>query len=314
MKNIICVPFAFEQGYNSGVNLKKNNKIEIYLKNATVALVSAKWKNPECDVIFATNISTSNIPVEYVEIMDKVGVEIIKVEFDNYKFAFDYKWSLAFYKLCVLKKFIQMGFQNCCYMDTDVYVQGSFDSIWIECKHRILLYDINHGLEVEEYRKIINEINTFNKNDCLVTHYGGEFFAANYKYAVIFEKQMDMIYKEMIERNFITTKGDEFIVSIAADRCKELIKNASPYIYRFWTGASFRLTSTCYQYNPVLILHMPAEKEKGIIKLYDKYISQYKKPKDSNVWTICRLKHMKMVEVIIIKIRKILERIRGSLC
>lgn len=308
MKNIICVPFAFESGFNSGVNLKKNNRLEIYLKNASVALISAKKNNPECDVVFATNISMKELPCEFIEIMQKNEIQILKVEFTAYTFPSEYKWALAFYKLCVLKHLIQIGFQNCCYMDTDVYVQGSFDNIWKECKHRILLYDVNHGLGVKEYRDIITEMNQFCKNDLLLTHYGGEFFAANFENAVIFEQQMDLTYKEMLERQFITTKGDEFIVSIAAERYKNLIKNASPYICRFWTGASFRLISTCYEYNAVVILHMPAEKEKGIIKIYDKYISKNQIPINSKVWKICRLNRMKLTEMIFVKVRKVFNR------
>ena len=41
----------------------------------------------------------------------------------------------------------------------------------------------------------------------------------------------------MLQKNFITTKGDEFILSLAANEMRESIKNAGAYIYRFWTGA-----------------------------------------------------------------------------
>ena len=271
MKNIICIPFAFKDGFNSGVNIKTNNTVEIYLKNAVVALLSAKWNNPDCKVVFATNISSNVIPKKFLQKLLENDIEIIRVEFNTYKFPAEYKWSLAFYKLCVLKTLIDRGFDCCCYLDTDVYVQGNFDSIWEECKYKILLYDINHGLDVVEYRTISEEINNFVGEEIFATHYGGEFFAASYENAVVFEKELNAIYCEMINRNYQTTKGDEFLISIAADRCKMLIKNASPYVGRFWTGASFRLVSSNYQFNPVAVLHMPAEKERGIIKLYNLY-------------------------------------------
>lgn len=43
--NLICIPFAYEENMNSGVNvsIKGKGKIEIYLKNACVALISAKY-------------------------------------------------------------------------------------------------------------------------------------------------------------------------------------------------------------------------------------------------------------------------------
>lgn len=47
--NLICIPFAYEENMNSGVNvsIKGKGKIEIYLKNACVALISAKYYNPD---------------------------------------------------------------------------------------------------------------------------------------------------------------------------------------------------------------------------------------------------------------------------
>ncbi len=49
--NLICIPFAYEENMNSGVNvsIKGKGKIEIYLKNACVALISAKYYNPDSD-------------------------------------------------------------------------------------------------------------------------------------------------------------------------------------------------------------------------------------------------------------------------
>lgn len=48
--NLICIPFAYEENMNSGVNvsIKGKGKIEIYLKNACVALISAKYYNGCC--------------------------------------------------------------------------------------------------------------------------------------------------------------------------------------------------------------------------------------------------------------------------
>lgn len=56
--NLICIPFAYEENMNSGVNvsIKGKGKIEIYLKNACVALISAKYYNPAlADGIFLKN-------------------------------------------------------------------------------------------------------------------------------------------------------------------------------------------------------------------------------------------------------------------
>lgn len=167
-------------------------------------------------------------------------------------------------------------------------IQNSFAAVWRECDKHILLYNVNHGLNTKEYIAINNEFTRFLGNEQLPTHYGGEFFAANIKNAKCFETETLKVYETMKKQGFATTKGDEFIVSLAANKMKDKIKNASPYVHRFWTGSNFRLISTCYRYNPVIALHLPAEKEKGIVKLYKRYFAKGKLPANKSVLVISR--------------------------
>ncbi len=291
--NIICIPFAFKKDACTGVNVF-GDAYSTYLKNACVALCSAKFYNPKAEVCLATNLNQHTLPKEYTELLFNAGITIIYIPFDSFVFPDDYTWSLAFYKLCVLKHLTLKGYKNICYMDTDVYVQGEFDNIWKECEQNILLYDINHGLGVNDYKIICDEFESFLGDQRLITHYGGEFFAASSDNAEIFCKHAEYIYNRMIENSFQTTKGDEFILSLAADKMRSKIKNAGAYIFRFWTG-TFRLVSTCYEYNRITILHMPSEKEYGNIKLYDKYIKRGRIPSDNQVWKTCRLRSLDMI-------------------
>lgn len=299
MKKAICIPFAFEEGMNSGVNLtKKTNTIISYLKNACVALVSAKKQNLDCDVILATNMDEEMIPNEFLFILKNEGILFKKVPFNSFRFKPQYKWALAFYKLCVLKYLVEEKYDKICYLDTDVYIQGNFDAIWDESDSYILLYDINHGLNTKEYVEICKEFTDYYHKKSVITHYGGEFFCANYNNAKLFIDVADKVYLNMIERSFETMKGDEFIVSIVANEVKKIVKNASPYICRFWTGVNFRLVSECYINNPVLILHIPSEKERGILKIFDKYVKYGKLPNREKVWKICRLNKVPIIDKI----------------
>ena len=72
-----------------------------------------------------------------------------------------------------------MTYDKVCYMDTDVFIQASFDGIWKECNQNILLYDINHGLNTTNYVLLCDEVEKFEGRRKLITHYGGEFFAAS---------------------------------------------------------------------------------------------------------------------------------------
>ncbi len=287
LDRIILIPYANKDNANTGVNIKDNSgRIDLYLKNCCVALASARYYNPDCDVALATNI---DVPSEYLKFLNENTIKITKIAFENFTFEDQYLWNLAFYKLCVIDYVVKnYNYKYVSYMDSDVYVQSSFENIWKECNYSILLYDINHGLQVRDYRLIVEEFKSFTGEDKLITHYGGEFFASNRENAKIFIEKCKNIYNKMIEQDFETTKGDEFILSLAASQTKELVKNAGPYIFRFWTSG-FRLVSTCYINNQVTVLHVPAEKESGMLKIYKKYIVKNKIPSNSKVYRLLRI-------------------------
>lgn len=295
-KKLICIPFAYKDGMNSGVNISGGKKLEIYLKNASVALVSAKQFNSDCDVAFATNLKEKELPNEFLKILREWDIQVLEIPYNEFEFPGDYTWSLAFYKLCVLKRISEMKYMSVCYLDTDVYIQGNFEAIWRECEQNVMLYDINHGLNTDDYISLCDEVEEFYGNRKLITHYGGEFFAASSSNAKEFVNVCEQVYSKMLEKDFRTTKGDEFILSVAAENMKASIKNAGAYVYRFWTGASFRLVSTCYEYNRIIVLHLPAEKEHGMLKMYDHYIRRGIVPSDKNAWRIFRLSKMPLAD------------------
>ena len=278
------------------------------MKNCCVALLSAKLNNPNSDVALVTNI---DLPKKYREFLSKNNILIFLESFDRFVFSDNYAWGLAFYKLCALSKIIEKyHYEYYAYLDSDVYIQGDFSVIWEECKQNILMYDINHGLQVPHYREIIEEFKSFFGEEKLLTHYGGEFFAANKKDATSFIEECLKIFDKMIKDNFVTKKGDEFIISIVASKFRDKIKNAGAYIYRFWTG-SFFLVSTNYRFNQISILHLPAEKMNGMIKIYNRFISKSRLPKKEKVWSLCHLKKpcfKVRIKLIIIRIRNLFLR------
>lgn len=307
--SIIYCPYAYEKNKNSGQNMSSlGNRMEIYLKNASVALITAKYNNPLYTVAFVTNLKIDEIPTEFRKILESHEIEIMHIEYDSFIFTKDYLWSLAFYKLCALEHMLEKNYEYIIYMDTDVYVQGNFDSIIKECDQNILLYDINHGLNTKDYKILCKEVKKYYRQEKYITHYGGEFFASNKENALKYLKELKKVYQNMLEFNIVTTKGDEFISSISANSMKEIIKNASPYINRFWTGCDFRLISTSYQWNRVLILHVPVEKEKGMVKIYDKYISKGKIPEDRVVWKVLQLSKPFLVSRVKNYIKKIINK------
>ena len=69
-KKIICIPFAYKPNMQSGGNVfsSGDKRLLIYMKNASVALVSAKRYNKDADVILATNLLEHDMPDEIVDV------------------------------------------------------------------------------------------------------------------------------------------------------------------------------------------------------------------------------------------------------
>lgn len=303
---LIMSPYANVDGANGGVNIKRgSSRVDLYLKNCCVALASAKKFNPDCDVALVTNI---DVPNTYQRVLELNGVKIFKIKFDKFNFGKEYAWSLAFFKLRAIDYAVKnLDYEYYSYLDSDVYIQSAYEEIWKECDYSILLYDINHGLQVKDYREFLSEISQYTSSDKPITHYGGEFFAANKKNALAFIEECGKIFDEMKARGFVTTFGDEFTLSLAADKLKLKIKNAAAYVCRFWTG-TFRLVSTCYKFNPVVVLHVPNEKEHGILRIYDGYVSKGKLPSSKKVHKIFHLDKADVVTKIKSVVKKILKR------
>lgn len=292
-KGLIIVPYAY--GGNTGVSIKNStNQYITYIKNCCVACLSAsKNAGNNTDVMLLTN---HVVPHPYDELLVEHGVIIKIVPFDKFNFgSFDkngnkINWQLAFYKLCALSYAVnEFEYAYYSFIDSDVFVQSSFENIWNESNDNILLYNLHeplHGYMVTEMRNYLNTSES-------LTHFGGEFFAASNLLAKRFVAACENIFNQMNNCSYFTQSGDEFISSIVAKQLKESIKDANAYVHRYWTG-SYRVVTNDYLKDTMAILHLPAEKEYGIIKLFNSYILKGKIPTNSVVWRICHLKRMSL--------------------
>lgn len=99
--------------------------------------------------------------------------------FDEFNLGLDYRWGLAFYKLCALKKMLSYGYDNYLLMDTDTYTFSDFSDLWEQTKDYLMLYDIGHRPTVPNCAKFYREAYEFAGIDRQITKYGGEFIAGN---------------------------------------------------------------------------------------------------------------------------------------
>lgn len=259
-----------------------------------MACTSAKLNaGTDIDVVLITNI---DIPDPYASLFKDAGVLLYRCPFDCFTFDNDYKWSLAYYKLCALSHIVsELPYSLIAYLDIDVYVQSSFRYIWNECSHNICLYDICHGLQTENYQRFLKEAESYyHRSQVGLTHFGGEFFAANKQNAKLFVETCRNIYESMKQKGIRVNTGDEFIVSLAAHEMSGYIRNAGAYISRYWTRR-FRLVSTNYEFNPVMVLHCPAEKKYGLIRIYNYYKKKKRFPSRNRVWAMLHLSRPSLI-------------------
>ena len=289
MKNLIFNAYAYIENYNTSVNIINSKKnIFTYLKNSFVSLKSAQISNPEYEAALVTNIKVSE---EFKKFFLENNIKIYFCPFDYFRFEQNYKWALAFFKLCALKYVVDLEYDNYLLLDTDTYVQSSLEDMFEECKTKILLYDIQQRLTNEDCRIFNQEYNKLSGKYDYPTNYGGEFLAGNRNNLLLFVTECENIYKMMQENDFKTSFGDEFIIRLAANNMRLIIKNANAYVYRYWNRRHY-LISTNYKFDAVSVLHFPNEKNDAMIRMFNYYRQKNKFPKKNKVykWFLLDLK------------------------
>lgn len=302
-KNLIIIPYAEIQNFKSGVSIKNEKQRKItYLKNMCVAAISAKHNAGNAEVAIVTNIE---LPSDYALLLVKHGVLLIKCPFNNFNFGPKYRWSLAFYKLCALKFVVDnLDYTNFCYVDSDIFIQSNIDSLWENCRSHILMYRFE--LYANGKSSLQSEYENLTGDNEVIFHYGGEFFAASKSNSSLYLDQCQEVFRLMQKQSFHTSHGDEFISSIACARLEGLIKHAGDYVHRFWTRRH-RVIPKKYKdsANPVGILHVPSEKEYGMIKLFDYYMEKGTMPSIKRVHKVLHLDRPSFIIGVYLAIKKI---------
>ena len=279
MKNLIFCAFAFKEGFQTSLQTGKqagNATTQMYLQNIFVALTSAKLYNSNDDVCLVTNC---DLPTEWQERFAEEKLLVKKVPFDAFVIPQEFPWALAFYKLCALKAMVEQGgeYEHILLMDADTYTTRSYEELWLEADYGVLLFPVGHSFKHRDRETIRKDFVRFFPEEAAkqnIVHYGGEFVAGRRKILGQYLQYCELVYEKIKEADYRmeTNAGDETIWSVAAALAKrELpITEAGAYIYRFWTG-DFYLVSTVTVSNPVCIWHIPNEKETGFVRLYQYY-------------------------------------------
>lgn len=308
MNNLIFNAFAFKNDYHKVPNVSakdEKNIIDIYFKNIFVSLKSAKISNPFDDVALITNY---RIPENFQRLYEKNNILIFYCDFKNFCMPKDFKWALAFYKLCALKFIVdEAHYDNYLLLDSDTVTTNSYVDLWEEAQFGLMLFDVNHTFFHNVRNEMIKTYNILYNYTINIQQYGGEFICGSKGVLQEFVKKLDEVYYTIKSNKFNISKssGDELIISIAATKMSKVF-NSGAYIDRYWTE-KFYLASTNYINDPVAILHLPGEKESGIISLYNYLIKNESLPR--NIYKILGLPKAKRPDYLIFICKKLAKKL-----
>lgn len=282
--NLIINAFAFKENYGNSMQLANKGddaKLSIYMKNIVVSLVSAKKQNPGDEVMLIANAEPNK---EYADILKDNGIKITIVSYDEFQMPKEFPWALAFYKLCALKYVVEKtDYERVLLIDSDTISFHSYESLWKESDYGILLYNINHDF-AHEHRGIQKQVykDLYEDEDYNLVHYGGEFIAGTKDRLMKLVDECEEVYNRIKEKEFKVNEeiGDELILSVAAIHLKNKgipIYEGGAYIFRYWTN-QFYLVCTNTIHNPVCIWHLPVEKDRGFLYIYNYYIKKHTFP------------------------------------
>lgn len=284
-RRLICCSFASKEGYNGSANAGKNiDAVDIYIKNACVCCFSAKKYNPTCDVAFIHNLS--EVPEQYDKFFKKHNILSIYVPYEKYTFPSTYKWSLAFYKLCVLDYLAhQEKYDAITMVDTDTIIIDSLESMWEVSETRLMLYNVQHPNDLEAYQERLKEYRRLYSANVFPSVWGGEFISASRIILREFMEECKKVYDKIIENNFETQFGDEFITFCAAENYKAKISDAAPYIRRYWTVNIYFQVFTDHALK-LKIMHIPNEKNSGFLRIYNYILKKGDLPQKDVIFKI----------------------------
>jgi len=277
-----CVAFGEEKGGSVNIT-QEERRMDIYYENTFVALKTILDENPTVDVGM---ITTNEVPIKYSELFERNNIKIWKAPFDEFKFSPQYRWYLAFYKLCSYKwALANLGYKYLVQIDCDVVCNNSINDLLQDLKYGIVMlsgpFSYNHVVR-REYRDLYMKIY---QEDVPMIKWGSGLIAGERERLSKFINVCDDVYCQMLSSGLKECEkvGDEFITSVAAILSGLPVLDGKPYMHVYWTG-KFYLVSTNYHFDRVALLHVPVEKEIGMHMIFNYFVKHGSMPKKDKMY------------------------------
>lgn len=283
--NAIFESLAFLEGYKSSYEDEAKNNKSLYLMNAVISLISYKRNNGDDDVFFLTNFE---LPQDVLSVLLKEQIKSVVISFDDFIFEGNIRYSLAYFKLCAWQYMVKnYHYEKYLLVDCDTYCCSSLNLVWKEADFHIMALEMAYNLDNEkkyvysEYAQLYNKKTQF-------SYYGSEFICANGQFAYQLITKCKEIYLLMINKNIRSKAGDEFIWNVAYENFfRGDVKNSHAYVMRVFTMRPYIIRT---DFDLMVVLHCPLEKETGFLKLYNHYIKTKKLYSLKNIYRVFGLK------------------------
>lgn len=295
---VFCA-IASKEGFVGSVNIKDtNNSLHTYLCNAFVALKTTKKYNPEINVGIVTNASVDS---ETIALFESECIRVYRAPFDEFLFPKENQWSLAFFKLSSYNWAIRnLEYDYYIQLDCDVVCNGDLSDLIEESKRSIVMlsgpFTFNHPIRTQ----FLKAYKLLYEDEPVIVKYGSGLICGSKDKLLRFFDCCLNLYEKIKEKNYCNDNllGDEFITSIAAIKSGVPIVDGRPYMNVYWTHR-FYLVSTDYYYDKMVFLHLPGEKEYGMMLLYKYYVKHQKFPEEKKIYSLLNLpsRHFPMVRV-----------------
>lgn len=297
MKKKIVSTWYFEQdiefgGYypqNSGPAHSENFR-DTYRRCIYIFFASAAKSNPDARLVLFLNCewktNSSKVSKEVAKGLVQLGVEIVVIPFTFHAKSPVNLWKNQFFVLDVIKyAYLNWSSQNLLLiLDSDIIWNPTVKSekFWKELSdYGLLTYEIEYnifekinGLSRIDLTEISKEIEP--RNTTNLSYYGGEFIALDminiHKIFTRIEKDW-VVHLSRANEGLPTFTEEAHFLSHIFSVLTIPRGDASHFVKRIWTMfAKYRNTS--HSDKRILLLHVPAEKNYGIRRLYKKSIKE----------------------------------------
>jgi hypothetical protein len=270
------IAICFRPILGDGVNFKKGitgrEQLHYYYQNICTAFASIRFLNPNLELVL---ITTEPPPKAFSDILDYLSVRtrIIEVNFEVGKgFSKNYIGSL-FILDCIHTQKV-----NTLYIDPDTICLSKIDEKSIENEH-ILVYDSHEFPECKTGIALLEEFTSANlqTGNQKMEYFGGEFYYLPTRSLEPIKERISSLWslnKQVFEKGkpYLTT--EEHFLSIILKDFDNLQKTHS--IQRIWTTRRYR--NIPKNYSELTFLHLPAEKDRGLSKLFDFLFPEHEIP------------------------------------